>query len=63
MPPDLYDMNPQVYDDYINTEIEKVNFNKVFELVNNFCFGKSKVEILDLCCGTGIFPRNWLIKP
>jgi len=55
-------MDPQIYDDYIDTEIEKINFNKVFELIKKIADKKESVEILDFCCGTGIFPRKWLTK-
>jgi len=58
----LYEMDPQIYDDYIDTEIEKINFNKVFELIQKIAEKKDSVEILDFCCGTGIFPRKWLTK-
>lgn len=58
----LYEMNPQIYDEYINTKIEKVNFDNVFNLINKACSSKPQIEILDLCCGTGIFPRKWLTK-
>lgn len=55
-------MDPQIYDDYINTEIERINFNKVFELLKRITDKKEPIEILDFCCGTGILPRNWLTK-
>jgi len=55
-------MDPQIYDDYIDTEIEKINFNKVFELTKKIADKNESVEILDFCCGTGIFPRKWLTK-
>jgi len=55
-------MDPQIYDDYISTEIEKINFNKVFELIKKIADKKESVEILDFCCGTGILPRKWLTK-
>ncbi|MBS3094321.1 class I SAM-dependent methyltransferase [Candidatus Pacearchaeota archaeon] len=58
----LYEMNPQIYDDYINTQIEKINFDEVFNLISKIANKKESIEILDLCCGTGIFPRKWLTK-
>jgi len=58
----LYGMNPQIYDDYISTAIEKINFDKVFTIIEQLYEQKKKLKILDLCCGTGIFPRKWLIK-
>ncbi|MDD5625990.1 MAG: class I SAM-dependent methyltransferase [Patescibacteria group bacterium] len=58
----LYEMDPRIYDDYIDTKIERINFNKVFDLVKKICDKKESVEILDFCCGTGVFPRKWLIK-
>jgi len=58
----LYEMDPQIYDEYIDTEIEKMNFNKVFELIKKITNKKDTIEILDFCCGTGILPRKWLTK-
>lgn len=58
----LYEIDPQIYDDYISTEIEITNFNKVFELIEKTIGKTEKTKILDFCCGTGFFPRNWLTK-
>lgn len=53
-------MDPKVYDEYINTKIEQINFDRVFSVIRNFSKNKNKIKILDLCCGTGIFPFKWL---
>ncbi len=58
----LYEMNPQIYDEYVSTELEKINSYKVFELVKNITDKKDSIEIIDFCCGTGIFPRTLLSK-
>lgn len=58
----LYEMDPKIYEDYISTKIEKRNFDSVFEIIKKIYKNKEHFEILDLCCGTGIFPRIWLSK-
>ncbi|MEK6961382.1 MAG: class I SAM-dependent methyltransferase [Nanoarchaeota archaeon] len=58
----LYEMDPQIYDEYISTRIETTNFNRVFDSVKRICDEKGPVKMLDLCCGTGNLPRKWLVK-
>ncbi len=58
---DLYEMSPKIYDEYISTSIEKKNFDEVFKAIKKIANGR-KIAVLDLCCGTGIFPRKWLSK-
>lgn len=55
-------MNPEIYDDYISTQIEKKNFKEVFWLIKKICKNKKNINILDFCCGTGTFARLWLTK-
>jgi SAM-dependent methyltransferase len=55
-------MNPVIYDEYINTKIEKINFDTVFEEVQKIAGHKAMISVLDLCCGTGILPRKYLIE-
>ncbi|MFA5105930.1 MAG: class I SAM-dependent methyltransferase [Candidatus Micrarchaeia archaeon] len=66
-PTSLYSMDPSIYDSYILTEIEKRNFDAVFGAIKSHAMGETMqgmrhVSILDFCCGTGVFPRNWLAK-
>ena len=56
----VYEMSPSVYDEYINTGFEKRNFDEVFRRIKQAANPKGLTSILDLCCGTGIFPRRWL---
>ncbi|MBI3190441.1 class I SAM-dependent methyltransferase [archaeon] len=55
-------MDPKYYDEYIGTKMEEINFDRVFELIKEIHNKKGRLEILDFCCGTGIFPRKWLSK-
>ncbi len=59
VPLSLYEMTPSMYDKYIDTQIERRNFDEVFRRIVE----KRKdeqISILDFCCGTAIFARNWL---
>ena len=58
----IYELDPRIYDEYIDTKLEKKNFDEVFKKVREQFSHKSQLKILDLCCGTGIFPRKWLIN-
>ena len=58
----LYEMTPTIYDSYIDTKMERRNFDEVFRRVKKYSNNRNKTRILDLCCGTGIFPRKWLSK-
>jgi len=57
---DLYKMNPEIYDQYILTRIERNNFNIVFDKIKQRIKLNKNTKILDLCCGTGVFPRLYL---
>jgi len=50
---------PSTYDSYITTNIERRNFD---EVVRQIAKHQSNPSILDLCCGTGIFAREWLSR-
>ena len=54
----LCELDPRIYDEYIDTNLERKNFDEVFKNIQEFTKGFSKINILDLCCGTGIFPRK-----
>ncbi|MDO8538015.1 MAG: class I SAM-dependent methyltransferase [archaeon] len=58
----LYEMTPKIYDEYISTKIEKINFDEVFRNIKTNLKKNQQTKILDLCCGTGILPRKWLSK-
>ena len=58
----LYEMSPKIYDKYTTITIEKEAFKAVFKEVKKEYKKHKKLEILDLCCGTGIFPRLFLKK-
>ena len=57
--PSLYEMDPAIYDTYIDTPMERRNFDAVFKRMQPL-MGK-RTRILDMCCGTGSFPRRWLV--
>ena len=56
----LYEMPPEIYDEYMSTQMEERNFEEVFRRVRKAA--GEKTRILDLCCGTGIFLRKWLSR-
>ncbi|MFH1326842.1 MAG: class I SAM-dependent methyltransferase [archaeon] len=62
MSDNLYKLDPSIYDEYIDTDMERHNFDIVFKEIAEIAKDRKKIKILDLCCGTGIFPRKWLIK-
>ena len=50
---------PRTYDSYITTNIERRNFDEVVKQINQ---RQRNPSVLDLCCGTGIFAREWLSR-
>ncbi|VVB66346.1 Ubiquinone/menaquinone biosynthesis C-methyltransferase UbiE [Candidatus Gugararchaeum adminiculabundum] len=57
----IYEMDPSIYDQYICIDMEKRNFDQVLSSIAKHTAKKNEgIKILDLCCGTGIFPRYWL---
>lgn len=61
----IYQLKPEIYDEYIRTKIEKSNFEKVFMEVidaNSHQYLNKKTRILDMCCGTAIFARGWISR-
>lgn len=53
-------MEPWVYDEYMSTIIEEDNFEAAYGMLERAIKPDSQISILDLCCGTGLFPRKWL---
>jgi ubiquinone/menaquinone biosynthesis C-methylase UbiE len=51
-------MEPEIYHEYMSTEIEARNFEEVYKIIKEL----KKRKILDFCCGTGILPLKWLSK-
>ena len=58
----LYEMTPEIYDEYMSSGIEDRNFQAVFQKIQGAVEPESNIRVLDLCCGTAIFWRNWLGK-
>ncbi|MDD5163626.1 MAG: class I SAM-dependent methyltransferase [Candidatus ainarchaeum sp.] len=56
----IYKMPPEIYNIYMSTKIEARNFQEVYNQIKKTLDKKNTIKILDLCCGTGIFFRNWL---
>lgn len=55
-------MNPEIYDQYIDTAIERRNFDEVFNQIQKIRVNNPDhpvTSLLDLCCGTAIFRRNY----
>jgi ubiquinone/menaquinone biosynthesis C-methylase UbiE len=61
-PTNLYHMDPGIYDTYISTGLEARNFDAVLAQITKISQHHEPIRVLDLCCGTGIFPRKWLSR-
>jgi len=56
----LYGMPAQVYFNYMDTKIERRNFEQVSKEIEAVMTGET--TILDLCCGTGNLAKYWFSR-